>query len=69
MFGDGSSPARGQGRPGLSYEGQKGRAKEWLVELLRDPKSHNSGTIIPAYAARLNQIQMEGLAEHNAGLR
>jgi cytochrome c553 len=40
-----------------------------LADRIRDPKSHNPKTIMPAYAARLSQVQLEALADYLAALR
>ena len=37
--------------PDLSGEGIKGRSREWLSEQLRNPKSHNPSSIMPAQTA------------------
>jgi mono/diheme cytochrome c family protein len=37
--------------PDLSSEGRSGHTRAWLIQQLRDPKSHNPTSIMPAFAA------------------
>ena len=46
--------------PDLSNESRQGRSRVWLMDQIRDPKSHNPNTIMPPYPSltqqQLNQI-------------
>ena len=37
--------------PDLSGEGIKGRSRQWLRDHLRNPKAHDSATVMPSFAA------------------
>jgi len=41
--------------PDLSGEGEKGRTTEWLRTQIRDPKAHDSQSLMPAYSSLSNQ--------------
>lgn len=46
--------------PDLSNESRQGRSRQWLMDQIRAPKSHNPGSIMPSYPSltkqQLNQI-------------
>jgi mono/diheme cytochrome c family protein len=46
--------------PDLSNESRQGRSRAWLMDQIRDPKSHNPDSIMPSYPSltgqQLNQI-------------
>ncbi len=48
--------------PVLTNESQKGRTKDWVLAQLKDPKSHNPKSIMPAFTM-LNDAQLGELAD------
>ncbi len=53
--------------PDLSLVGKK-RDKEWIEEQLRNPKSHNSQSIMPSFS-KLSPKDLDDLAAYLAGLK
>lgn len=49
--------------PDLSNESMKGRNRDWLIEQIKNPKSHKPKTRMPAYAT-LNDQQLNQLADY-----
>jgi ubiquinol-cytochrome c reductase cytochrome b subunit len=49
--------------PDLSNEGTKGHSQEWLVEQIRDAKSHNATTVMPSFE-QLSDEQIRGLVAY-----
>ncbi len=54
--------------PDLSSEGSRGRSPDWLAAQIRDPKSHNPKSVMPAYGSRLKPAQIQSLASYLSGL-
>ncbi len=54
--------------PDLSEEGGK-RTVEWLAQQIKDPKSHNSQSIMPAFGSKLEPAQIEALAGYLFSLK
>ncbi len=55
--------------PDLSSEGSRGRSPDWLAAQIRDPKSHNPKSVMPAYSSRLKPAQIQSLASYLSGLK
>lgn len=53
--------------PDLTTVGRR-RDKEWIEAQIKDPKSHNPGSIMPSFA-RLPQKDIDDLADYLSGLR
>lgn len=53
--------------PDLTKVGSR-RDKEWIEEQLKNPKSHNPGSIMPSYA-KLSEKDMKDLVDYFSGLR
>jgi sulfur oxidation c-type cytochrome SoxX len=49
--------------PDLSNESRQGRSRAWLMDQIRDPKSHNPNTIMPPYAS-LTQQQLDQIVDY-----
>jgi mono/diheme cytochrome c family protein len=49
--------------PDLSDEGEKGHSREWLTEQLRDPRAHDSTTVMPTYAS-LSREELSDLVDY-----
>jgi mono/diheme cytochrome c family protein len=54
--------------PDLSDEGLKGRSTDWLIEQLRDSKSHNPKSIMPSFAS-LGDEKIGTLVEYLQSLK
>jgi len=54
--------------PDLSAEGSTNRSGEWLAEQIRNPKSHNPASVMPAFN-QLEEGQMKALIEYLQGLK
>jgi ubiquinol-cytochrome c reductase cytochrome b subunit len=54
--------------PDLSMEGLRGRTQEWLAEQIRNPKSHNPASVMPAFSA-LEDGQVDTLVRYLQGLK
>ncbi len=52
----------GTAGPDLSQEAKLGRASEWLIQQITDPRKHNPSTKMPAHN-NLTQPQLKGLAD------
>ncbi len=52
--------------PELSGETLKGKSREWIVEQIRNPKAHNPGSIMPAFASLPDQ-QMNEIVSYLTG--
>jgi ubiquinol-cytochrome c reductase cytochrome b subunit len=57
----------GKTGPDLSAEGSRGRTREWLAEQIRNPKSHNPASAMPAFSG-LEDGQVNALVEYLQGL-
>ena len=49
--------------PDLSGEGLKGRSRQWLLDQLMNPKSHDPSTVMPSFAT-LKKSEIEGLVDY-----
>jgi ubiquinol-cytochrome c reductase cytochrome b subunit len=49
--------------PDLSNESRQGRSREWLMDQIRDPKSHNPNSIMPSYPS-LTQQQLDQIVDY-----
>jgi len=54
--------------PDLSAEGSRGRDREWLAKQIREPKSHNPASVMPAFS-NLEDSQIDALIEYLQGLK
>lgn len=57
----------GKAGPDLTKVGDR-RNKEWIAEQIKDPKSHNPDSIMPAYT-KLTEKDLQGLANYLSGLK
>ncbi len=68
--GDGGGPGRGMRGPDLSHIGASSdKTVEWIADHIRDPKSHNQRSRMPAFAEQLSDEEIIALAELLASLR
>lgn len=63
---DGRGGAAG---PDLSNEGGSGRDEVWLADQIKNPKSHDPQSIMPAFGSRLSSSQLKSLAEYLLSLK
>jgi ubiquinol-cytochrome c reductase cytochrome b subunit len=49
--------------PDLSNESRQGRSRAWLMDQIRDPKSHDPNSIMPSYPS-LTQQQLDQLVDY-----
>jgi cbb3-type cytochrome oxidase cytochrome c subunit len=54
--------------PELSTVGAK-RSRDWLIEHVRNPKSHNPQSRMPAYDGKINDNDLQLLADYLASLK
>jgi mono/diheme cytochrome c family protein len=54
--------------PNLTKVGSK-RSRDYIVQQIRDPKSHNSQTAMPSYGSRLTEQDIDALADYLSGLK
>lgn len=54
--------------PDLTDEGNKGRSRAWLMDQIRNPKSHDPTTVMPAFGS-LGTRQLEALAAYLESLK
>jgi mono/diheme cytochrome c family protein len=68
--GMGGGPGRGRGNrgPDLSHVGAR-RTVDWLVTHIRDPRSHNANSRMPAFEDQLSEDELRSLAEYLASLK
>ncbi len=51
----------GQTGPDLTNEAQRKRSRQWLIDQIKNPKSHFPNTIMPSFASRLSAEQIDRL--------
>lgn len=54
--------------PNLTYVGGK-RTREYIVQQIKDPKSHNPNTDMPSFRDKLSDQQIGDLADYLSGLK
>ncbi len=55
--------------PDLSNEGGSGRDENWLADQIKNPRSHNPQSIMPAFGTRLSSSQLKSLAGYLLSLK
>ena len=54
--------------PNLTYVGNK-RSRDYIVQQIKDPKSHNPNTEMPSFRDRLSDQELSDLADYLSGLK
>jgi len=54
--------------PNLTYVGSK-RSRDYIVQQIKDPKSHNPRTEMPSFRDRLSDQELSDLADYLSGLK
>jgi len=54
--------------PNLTVVGSR-RSRDFIIQQIRDPKSHNPNTAMPSYGSRLSEQDINALAEYLSGLK
>jgi cbb3-type cytochrome oxidase cytochrome c subunit len=54
--------------PELSKVGSK-RTRDWLIEHIKNPKAHNPQSRMPGYDGKINDADMQALADYLASLK
>jgi mono/diheme cytochrome c family protein len=58
----------GSSGPNLTSVGSR-RSREYIVQQIKDPKSHNPNSDMPAFGTRLAERDINALADYLAGMR
>jgi len=58
----------GSSGPNLTSVGSR-RSREYIVQQIKDPKSHNPSTDMPAFGTRLSERDINALADYLAGMQ
>ena len=54
--------------PNLTYVGSK-RSRDYIIQQIQDPKSHNPNTEMPSFGTRLPEQDINALADYLSGLK
>lgn len=54
--------------PNLTYVGGK-RSRDYIVQQIKDPKSHNPDTAMPSFRDKLSDQEISDLADYLSGLK
>jgi mono/diheme cytochrome c family protein len=54
--------------PNLTYVGGK-RSRDYIVQQIKDPKSHNPNTEMPSFRDKLSDQELSDLADYLSGLK
>ena len=54
--------------PNLTYVGGK-RSRDYIVQQIKDPKSHNPKTEMPSFRDKLSDQELSDLADYLSGLK
>jgi mono/diheme cytochrome c family protein len=54
--------------PNLTYVGSK-RSRDYIVQQIKDPKSHNPNTAMPSFRDELSEQQINDLADYLSRLK
>jgi mono/diheme cytochrome c family protein len=57
----------GSSGPNLTYVGSK-RSREYIVQQIKDPKSHNPNTDMPSFRSDLSEQEINAIADYLSGL-
>jgi mono/diheme cytochrome c family protein len=57
----------GSSGPNLTYVGGK-RSRDYIVQQIKDPKSHNPNTDMPSFRDELSDQEISDLADYLSGL-
>ncbi len=58
----------GSSGPNLTYVGGK-RSRDYIVQQIKDPKSHNPNTDMPSFRDKLSDQEINDLADYLSGLK
>jgi len=58
----------GSSGPNLTYVGGK-RSRDYIVQQIKDPQSHNANTDMPSFRDKLSDQEISDLADYLAGLK
>lgn len=58
----------GSSGPNLTYVGSK-RSREYIFQQIKDPKSHNPNSDMPAFGTRLSDQDINALADYLADMK
>ena len=58
----------GSSGPNLSMVGSK-RSREYILQQIKDPKSHNPSTDMPSFGTRLPEQDINALADYLSGMK
>lgn len=58
----------GSSGPNLTYVGGK-RSRDYIVQQIKDPKSHNPNTDMPSFRDKLTDQEISDLADYLSGLK
>ena len=58
----------GSSGPNLSYVGSK-RSREYIVQQIKNPKSHNPSSDMPHFEGRLPEKDIQAIADYLSGLK
>lgn len=58
----------GSSGPNLTYVGGK-RSRDYIVQQIKDPKSHNPNTDMPSFRDKLTDKEINDLADYLSGLK
>jgi ubiquinol-cytochrome c reductase cytochrome b subunit len=50
--------------PDLANEAQRGRSRQWLVDLLNNPKSHFPQTVMASFSSHLSSSQIDSVVDY-----
>ena len=54
--------------PNLTTVGSR-RSRDFIVQQIKDPKSHNTNSAMPSYGSRLSEQDINALADYLSGLK
>ncbi len=54
--------------PNLTTVGSR-RSRDWIVQQIKNPSSHNPDTAMPSFASRMSEQDINALADYLAGLK
>ncbi|MHB8844613.1 MAG: c-type cytochrome [Nitrospirota bacterium] len=54
--------------PNLTYVGSR-RSRDYILQQIRDPKSHNPRTEMPSFGERISEQDINALADYLAGMK
>ncbi len=54
--------------PNLTTVGSR-RSREWIVQQIKNPATHNPNTVMPSFASRMPEQDINDIADYLAGLK